>query len=77
MKNSLSMAAGALGTLTGLVFEKREKILQNVTWLKAFKEVNFHQHSNSNYTLSRGFFCSLGSLITLPKSDWQNLTPYY
>ena len=71
------MAAAALGTITGLVFEKREKILQKVTWLKAFKQVNFHQHSDSNYTLSGSFFRSLGSLITLPKSDWQNLTPYY
>ena len=29
-------AAAALGTLTGLVFKKPEKILQNITWLKAF-----------------------------------------
>ena len=56
MKNSLSMAAAAFGTLTGLVFEKPGKILQNVTWLKAFKQVNFHQHLDSNYTLSRGLF---------------------
>ena len=34
----------ALGKLTELVFEKpRKKIIQNVTLLKEFKQVNFHQ----------------------------------
>ena len=32
---------------------------------------------NVAWLLSRAIFRSLGSLITLPKSDWQNLTPYY
>ena len=55
-KSSLSRAVATLGKLTWLAFEKPEKILQNITWLKEFKQVNCHQHSDSNYTLSRGFF---------------------
>ena len=67
------MAAAPLGKLTGLVFEKPDKISSERNMIKEFNQVNFYQRPDSIYTFTKSFnvtrssvfFRSLGSLITL------------